>query len=80
MTYDQAFAELTGPGPWRGYGPVAARGLLHAATVHGAITDEYPRDADGVRHGVRIGTLNDAGTAFVIRDITIQPLRSELTS
>ena len=78
MTYDQAFAELTGPGPWRGYGTVSARGLLHAATVGGAITDEYPRDADGVRHGVRICTLNDAGTAFSIRDMTIQPLNSTL--
>jgi hypothetical protein len=76
MTHDEAFTELTsGDGPYRSYGPVSARGLLHAAKVRGAITDEYPRDADGSRPAVRICALNDAGTEFSIRDMTITPLR-----
>ena len=74
LTWDEAFAELTSDaGPRRSYGPVSARGLLHAAQVRGAVTDEYPRDADGSRPAVRICALDDAGTRFTIRDMTIVP-------
>jgi hypothetical protein len=74
LTWDEAFAELTsGTGPRRSYGPVSARGLLHAAQVRGAYTDEYPRDTDGNRPAVRICALDDAGSRFSIRDMTIVP-------
>jgi hypothetical protein len=37
MTWDEAFARLTSER--LGYGPVSARGLLHAAQVKGFIAD-----------------------------------------
>ena len=77
LTWDEAFAELTsGAGPYRSYGPCSARGLLHAAKVGGAVTDEYPRNADGSRPVVRICALDDAGTRFTIRDMTVVPAHS----
>jgi hypothetical protein len=70
LTYDQAFQALRD----RGYGPVYARGLLHYVKVAGRHTDEWPARADGTRPGIQIATVNDTGTRFVIRDVTlVQP-------
>lgn len=77
MKYDQAFTQLTKGGVLpggRNYGPQTARGLLHAAAVRGSYTDELPRPrsaGDGPWTGIKIATLNDAGTEFSIRTVTI---------
>jgi len=73
LTYDQAFQAMRD----RGYGPVSARGLLHYVTVHGEYTDEWPTRADGTRPGVQIATVNNAGTRFIVRDVTLVSVYDE---
>jgi hypothetical protein len=61
-SYDWAFEELLR----RGYGPVSARGLLRRAGDDSRYLDDH---GDG--SGVQICALNDAGTEFSVRTVTI---------
>ena len=70
MTHDQAFALLTSPA--YGYGPTWARMLLRYAKIYGRHVDALsPPWEDGTRPATGIYALNDAGTRFSVRRLTI---------
>jgi hypothetical protein len=70
MDYAQAFTELT---EVRGYGDATARSLLAAAS-RGSYIDEFPAPPGRPVPAVQINTLNDAGTEFSVRTVTVRPL------
>jgi hypothetical protein len=75
LTYENALAELTSDKPYRRYGPVSARGLLHTVQCRGIYTDEHPVRPDGIRPAVQIRLVRGTASTAVryrISDVTVR--------